>query len=57
MTRKLRDVEVLPEHVSQALLATESEDEGDESSLVGEARIEQQSNLTTTPREMGGASS
>jgi DNA recombination protein RmuC len=57
MTRKLRDVEVLPEHVSQALLATEPEDEGDESSLVGEVRIEQQSTLTTTPREMGGASS
>ena len=57
MTRQLRDVEVLPGRVSQTLLAPEPEDQCEENSAVGDVRVEQQSSLTTTSREMGGVSS
>jgi DNA recombination protein RmuC len=57
MTRKLRDVEVLPEHVSQALFATEPEDECDETLVVGQARIEQQSDLNAKQMKNESASS
>ena len=57
MTRQLRDVEVLPEHESQTLLTTEPEDQCQENPAVGDARVEQQSSLATTSREIGGVSS
>lgn len=54
MTRQLRDVEVLPEHVSQTQLAIEPADECDENSGAGEIRIERPLNPITTAREVGG---
>jgi hypothetical protein len=54
MTRQLRDVEVLPEHVPQTLVGTEAEDQCEEKSALGELLIEEQPKLATTPTELGG---
>ena len=53
MTRQLRDVEVLPEHVSQTLVGIECDDRREENFTDGELRVEQQSTSATTPTEMG----
>lgn len=52
MTRQLRDVEVLPEHVSQSVLAIEPGDACEENLAVGEVRSGEPV-LTATLREMG----
>jgi DNA recombination protein RmuC len=57
MTRQLRDVEVLPEHMQQSLVCTGTKDQCEENSAVGELVIEEQSNLATTPTELGGVPS
>jgi DNA recombination protein RmuC len=57
MTRRLCDVEVLPEHMSQSVLEIAQQDACDENSVTGEIRIDHESNLTTTPAELGGGAS
>jgi hypothetical protein len=47
--RKLRDVEVLPEHVSQILLAAGNTDERDEVPVAGDLGIELASSNMPSP--------